>query len=80
MTDLFEDVWREQSTATIEDAAELTLRVSYSILQYMTRTDTMQMSLLIIGIAGFGQELSWKEDSIIPPGHKVSFKVSLVTE
>ena len=36
-----------------------------------------QITLLVIGVAGFGRRMSWHEDSIAPPGHSMTFKVSL---
>lgn len=32
--------------------------------------------MFVIGVAGFGQEISWQDDLVVPPGHKMSFKVS----
>ncbi|KAF8895529.1 cytochrome P450 [Infundibulicybe gibba] len=38
-----------------------------------------QIALFVIGAAGFGRPISWEEDSIVPPGHKLSFKDALHT-
>ncbi len=35
------------------------------------------MALMILGIAGFGKEMSWKTESVIPPGHKMDFATAL---
>ncbi|PSR76586.1 hypothetical protein PHLCEN_2v8344 [Hermanssonia centrifuga] len=34
------------------------------------------MALFVIGVAGFGRRIFWKEDELVPPGHKVTFKVA----
>ncbi len=35
------------------------------------------MALMVLGIAGFGKEMSWKTESVIPPGHKMDFARTL---
>ncbi|KAF8494809.1 cytochrome P450 [Gautieria morchelliformis] len=42
-------------------------------------TITLQLALLVIGAAGFGQRLSWGEDKEIPPGHRMTFRAALHT-
>ncbi|KZV96290.1 cytochrome P450 [Exidia glandulosa HHB12029] len=43
---------------------------------------TLPMALFVIGIAGFGRRVSWAEDTVIAPGHQMTFKeaISIVTE
>ena len=36
---------------------------------------SLQMALFVIGAAGFGRRIGWKEESILPAGHKLTFKV-----
>ena len=36
---------------------------------------TVPMALFIIGVAGFGKRMSWKEDLAVPKGYAMSFKV-----
>ena len=36
---------------------------------------SLQMALFVIGAAGFGRRIGWKEESILPSGHKLTFKV-----
>ncbi|KIJ61829.1 hypothetical protein HYDPIDRAFT_176809 [Hydnomerulius pinastri MD-312] len=52
MLDLFDDVWAGKNEITIEHGVDLTLPIA----------------LFVIGAAGFGRDISWKEDDIIPPG------------
>ena len=33
------------------------------------------MALFVIGAAGFGRRIGWKEESILSSGHKLTFKV-----
>ncbi|KAI1786708.1 cytochrome P450, partial [Ganoderma leucocontextum] len=35
------------------------------------------ITLLVIGVAGFGRRISWKEDKIAPPGYTMTFKDAL---
>ena len=36
---------------------------------------TVPMALFIIGVAGFGKRMSWKEDLSMPKGYAMPFKV-----
>lgn len=36
---------------------------------------TVPMALFIIGVAGFGKRMSWKEDLSVPKGYAMPFKV-----
>ncbi|KAF8622696.1 hypothetical protein AX15_006794 [Amanita polypyramis BW_CC] len=40
---------------------------------------TLPLALFIIGAAGFGRSISWIEDGVAPPGHKMTFKDALHT-
>lgn len=33
----------------------------------------------MIGVAGFGRKVSWKDDTVVPPGYTMSFKEALHT-
>lgn len=35
----------------------------------------LQLALFVIGAAGFGRRIGWKDELIPPPGHKLNFKV-----
>jgi len=61
MTDLFENVWGKQAEISVEHCVHLTLPIA----------------LFIIGAAGFGRKVSWKDDAIIPSGHQMAFKEAL---
>lgn len=38
---------------------------------------TLQIALFVIGVAGFGRKVSWKDDTVVPPGYTMSFKEAL---
>jgi len=38
---------------------------------------TIPMALFVIGVAGFGRRMSWKEDLTVPAGHVMPFKDAL---
>ncbi|KAF8726525.1 hypothetical protein AX14_007768 [Amanita brunnescens Koide BX004] len=40
---------------------------------------TLPLALFVIGAAGFGRRISWVEDTIIPTGHRMTFKDALHT-
>lgn len=61
MLDLFEDVWGDQKTVTVDHGAELTLA----------------MTLLILGSGVFGMETNWNDRALAPAGHKITFQESL---
>ncbi|KAG6903010.1 hypothetical protein C0995_007443 [Termitomyces sp. Mi166 len=60
---LFEDVWGDQETITVNHCVEVTLPIA----------------LFVIGAAGFGRTISWKDDDVIPPGYHLTFKDALHT-
>ncbi|KAK1230974.1 hypothetical protein PQX77_005906, partial [Marasmius sp. AFHP31] len=40
---------------------------------------TLPIALFVIGVAGFGRRISWKDDAVLPSGHKLTFKEALST-
>ncbi|KIM40203.1 hypothetical protein M413DRAFT_446366 [Hebeloma cylindrosporum] len=58
---LFGDMWAGQDVITVDHCVDITLPIA----------------LFVIGAAGFGRSISWKEDSVVPPGHAMTFKDSL---
>lgn len=60
---LFETVWDGRDVVTVDHCLDITLPIA----------------LFVIGSAGFGKTLDWKEETVLPPGHKISFKEALHT-
>ncbi|KAF7793522.1 hypothetical protein EIP86_004636 [Pleurotus ostreatoroseus] len=63
MSGLFEDVWGAQERIMCDHVVDLTLPIA----------------LFVIGAAGFGRRVTWKEDEVVGPGHTMTFKVALRT-
>jgi len=62
MQGLFNDLWGNQDVISVNHVVDITLPIA----------------LFVIGVAGFGKNVSWKEDgAIIPPGHTMTFKDAL---
>ncbi|KAK7457059.1 hypothetical protein VKT23_010361 [Stygiomarasmius scandens] len=61
MMDMFENIWGAQDTIVADHCVDITLPIA----------------LFVIGVAGFGRKISWKEDLVVPPGHKMTFKDAL---
>ncbi|KAJ7917508.1 cytochrome P450 [Mycena leptocephala] len=61
MVDMFNTRWNNADEVTIDHCVEITLPIA----------------LFVIGIAGFGRKVSWKEDTVVPPGYTMSFKDAL---
>ncbi|KAI3604410.1 cytochrome p450 [Moniliophthora roreri] len=61
MLDLFEDMWDKQESITVDHIVDITLPIA----------------LFVIGAAGFGRRVSWQSDTIVPPGHQMTFKDAL---
>ncbi|KAF5354196.1 hypothetical protein D9756_007136 [Leucocoprinus leucothites] len=61
MNDLFENVWGDKEVITVDHCRDLTLPIA----------------LFVIGVAGFGRKMTWKEDNVIPTGHRMTFQKSL---
>ncbi|KAF8638029.1 hypothetical protein AX16_010661 [Volvariella volvacea WC 439] len=38
---------------------------------------TLPIALFVIGVAGFGRRISWKDEETTPPGHQLTFKNAL---
>ncbi|KAH9962276.1 cytochrome P450 [Lactifluus volemus] len=58
MLDLFSNVWGDKSEVIVDHFLDITLPTA----------------LFVIGIAGFGRQVSWTSDLVIPPGHQMTFK------
>ncbi|KAG1748243.1 614 534 cytochrome P450, partial [Suillus paluster] len=63
MLGLFDTVWAGQDEVVVDHAVDLTLPIG----------------LFVIGAAGFGRPISWKEDNVVPLGHQLTFKDALHT-
>ncbi|RDB24803.1 hypothetical protein Hypma_007792 [Hypsizygus marmoreus] len=61
MDSLFKDVWGNKPSITTDHCVEVTLPIA----------------LFVIGAAGFGREISWREDDSVPAGHQLTFKNAL---
>ncbi|EAU86315.2 614/534 cytochrome P450 [Coprinopsis cinerea okayama7 len=61
LAQLFSDVWENKDRVTIDNTKDLTFPIA----------------LFVIGAAGFGRKISWKEEDNCPPGHAMSFKQAL---
>ncbi|EIW78358.1 614 534 cytochrome P450 [Coniophora puteana RWD-64-598 SS2] len=61
MLDLFDNEWKGKQEVAVDHGVDLTL----------------PLALFIIGAAGFGRQISWAEDAIVPPGHQMTFKEAL---
>ncbi|KAK0466747.1 cytochrome P450 [Desarmillaria tabescens] len=61
MQELFHDVWRDEEEAKAENVLDITLAITQ----------------FIIGIAGFGRNMSWQRESNIPEGHSMTFRDAL---
>ncbi|OSD01453.1 cytochrome P450 [Trametes coccinea BRFM310] len=59
--DMFENVWGNKDVVELPHVMDITVGIT----------------LLVIGVAGFGRRISWTEDSIAPPGHSMTFKDAL---
>ncbi|KAH9941623.1 cytochrome P450 [Epithele typhae] len=59
--DLFHNVWGDREVVELDNAMDITVGIT----------------LLVIGVAGFGRRISWNEDSIAPQGHSMTFKAFL---
>ncbi|KAI0078339.1 614 534 cytochrome P450 [Panus rudis PR-1116 ss-1] len=61
--DLFDNIWGDQKEVVSENALDI----------------TMPLALFIIGAAGFGRRLSWTDEAVPDPGHKLTFRETLYT-
>ncbi|KAI0760164.1 cytochrome P450 [Fomes fomentarius] len=61
LQDMFKNVWGDKDVVEVDHVMEVTVPIT----------------LLVIGVAGFGRRITWNEDSIAPPGHSMTFKEAL---
>ncbi|EIM88971.1 cytochrome P450 [Stereum hirsutum FP-91666 SS1] len=61
MVDMFHTLWNDAPEVTVDHCIEITLPIA----------------LFVIGVAGFGRKVSWKDDTVVPPGYTMSFKEAL---
>ncbi|KAI0720704.1 cytochrome P450 [Cerioporus squamosus] len=61
LEDVFQNVWGDKDEIEVPHIMDLTVPIT----------------LLVIGVAGFGRRISWNEDKIPPPGHCMTFKEAL---
>ncbi|KAG6845908.1 hypothetical protein H0H87_000714 [Tephrocybe sp. NHM501043] len=61
MDSLFDDVWGDRDVIVTDHCVEVTLPIA----------------LFVIGAAGFGRTISWKDDDTIPTGRQLTFKDAL---
>ncbi|KAF8161203.1 cytochrome P450 [Crassisporium funariophilum] len=61
MNGLFDDVWAGRDVIAVDHCVDITLPIA----------------LFVIGVAGFGRSISWKDDTIVPHGHQMTFKDAL---
>ncbi|KAI0720718.1 cytochrome P450 [Cerioporus squamosus] len=59
--DLVESVWQGRDVVEIDHVLDV----------------TVPLTLFVIGSAGFGRSVSWKESAVAPPGHAMTFKDAL---
>ena len=79
MQELFEDVWGDKKEIVFDHALDLPFKVM--ILCWIRQTDwtlSTQITLFVIGAAGFGKKISWKDTSLPPAGHKMNFQVLML--
>ncbi|PPQ67222.1 hypothetical protein CVT26_007295 [Gymnopilus dilepis] len=75
---LFADVWHDKDVITVDHAVDITLPVAFlSAFLYTKSAYSVQIALFVIGVAGFGRDMSWRDDDLVPPGHLMTFKDSL---
>ncbi|KAI9438704.1 cytochrome P450 [Lactarius indigo] len=61
MFDLFDNVWGDNPEIVLDHCVDITLPIA----------------LFVIGVAGFGRQVTWTSDLIVPPGHQMTFKDAL---
>ncbi|KAF5322602.1 hypothetical protein D9619_001346 [Psilocybe cf. subviscida] len=61
--EMFTDLWMDRDVITVDHGADITVPIA----------------LFVIGAAGFGRRISWKEDLAVPEGYTMSFKDALHT-
>ncbi|GJE85498.1 cytochrome P450 [Phanerochaete sordida] len=63
MQDLFAHVWGDRAEVRVAHAVDITLPIA----------------LFVIGSAGFGRRIAWRDEDAVPPGHTLTFKEALHT-
>ncbi|KAH6912979.1 cytochrome P450 [Coprinopsis sp. MPI-PUGE-AT-0042] len=61
VAELFDDVWGDKKEIPVDHCLDVTLPIA----------------LYVLGAAVFGNKASWKEDSVKPPGHQMTFMEAL---
>ncbi|KAN0127113.1 cytochrome P450 monooxygenase [Lactarius tabidus] len=61
MFDLFDNVWGDKPEIVLDHCVDITLPIA----------------LFVIGVAGFGRQVTWSSDLTVPPGHQMTFKDAL---
>ncbi|KAI0279053.1 cytochrome P450 [Russula aff. rugulosa BPL654] len=61
MMDLFDNVWGDRSEVVVDHCVDVTLPIA----------------LFVISVAGFGRRVTWTSDTVVPPGHQMTFKDAL---
>ncbi|OSX58093.1 hypothetical protein POSPLADRAFT_1061204 [Postia placenta MAD-698-R-SB12] len=59
--DLLDNVFKNEKEVVLDDVTEITL----------------PLALYMIAIAGFGREVTFQHDGVVPHGHKMSFKAAI---
>ena len=81
MQDLFDNVWGNTPEVVVEHAVDITLPVRTLSPPSVDEAHTdaarrmAQIALFVIGVAGFGRRMGWREDEVLPAGHQMTFKV-----
>ncbi|KII87602.1 hypothetical protein PLICRDRAFT_54684 [Plicaturopsis crispa FD-325 SS-3] len=61
MQDMFNTKWENRDEIVVDHTVDITLPIA----------------LFVIGVAGFGRNITWKEDTVLPAGHQMTFKDAL---
>ncbi|KAK0239242.1 cytochrome P450 [Armillaria nabsnona] len=59
--DLINTVWKDKDVVNVEHVISVTLPIA----------------LNVVGVAGFGRKMTWQADTVITPGHTMSFRDAL---
>ncbi|OJA09557.1 hypothetical protein AZE42_01135 [Rhizopogon vesiculosus] len=81
MLELFDTVWIGKDEVVVDHAVDLTLPIALFVIgaagEYSPHYQRVPVD--INQIKGFGHHISWKDDTVIPPGHQLTFKDALLT-
>ncbi|CCL98273.1 uncharacterized protein FIBRA_00267 [Fibroporia radiculosa] len=78
--ELCHDVWSGKDVIELDNIVDLTVPVGHLISSHSDDFSEVlhaKMALFIIGVAGFGRRMSWKEEGTIPSGRSMTFKDAL---